>query len=205
MAHWKKFAIATGKAAWKTGAFLLNWGGKGAAKGTVWTIKKVAVDPATKKIVNMSLVEKGLKAKDKVQELKDAVKNHTCAKCGKQTSSGWLGGDQHFCSANCAKDWAVQFNVVEAVKVPDTATAGDRPTLVCGCNRLGLFHGAGCEANKSGERIASNVRWSPTDPRFMKPEEGPDEKPMTKREAQLAEARERQRANPVKKKWYGGY
>jgi endogenous inhibitor of DNA gyrase (YacG/DUF329 family) len=205
VAHWKGFAIATGKAAWKTGAFLLKWGARPAAKGTVWTIKKVAVDPATKKIVNMKLVEKGLNAKDKVQAMNDLIKNQQCAKCGKKTRSGWMGGQEHFCSASCAQDWAVSFNVVEEVKVPDTVKANDRPQLVCGCARVGLFHGAGCAANKANQRIAENVRWSQSDPNHMKPEQGPDQRPMTKREAQLEAARQAQRANPPKKKWHGGY
>ena len=200
MAHWKGFAIATGKAAWKSGAFLLSWGAKPAAKGTVWVIKKVAVDPAAKKITNMSLVEKGLGAKAKVQELKSAIQNQQCAKCGKPTSSGWLGGQEHFCSASCAQDWAIQFNKVEAVKVPDTVKASDRPTLVCGCNRLGLFHGSGCEANKAGERIAENVRWSKSDPNYQKPDPGPVQGPKTRRDAIQEEIRK----NPVKKKWSDG-
>ena len=38
MTHWKGFALATGKGAWKSGAFLLKWGSKGAAKGSVWVL-----------------------------------------------------------------------------------------------------------------------------------------------------------------------
>jgi hypothetical protein len=164
----------------------------------------VAVDPAAKKIVNWSLVEKGLNSKAKVDEIRGLIKNGQCGECGKKTSTTLFGGQQDFCSAACAQKSAEAFNKVEQVKVPDTAKAGDKPQLVCGCARVGLFHGQGCASNKAGERIAENVRWSEKDPRFMKPDEEPDQKPMTRREAQLNDARERQRANPVKKKWSDG-
>ncbi len=205
MARWKDFAIATGKAAWKSGAFLLKWGGKAATKGTVFVIKKVAVDPASKKIKNWKLVEKALDSKAKVQEMRDLIKNGQCANCGKKTKTSFFGGQEDYCSASCAQKAAVQFNEVEQVKVPDTAKAGDRPTLVCGCNRLNLFHAAGCEANKAGERVAQNVRWSPTDPKYMEPAKESKPRKLSPEEQRRADIQAAIQQNPPKKKWYGGY
>lgn len=206
MAHWKGFAIATGKAAWKTGAFLLKWGGKPAAKGTVWTIKKVAVDPAAKKITNMKMVERGLNAKAKVAALREAIKNAQCAACGKATRSSWLGGQDHFCSASCAQGWAETYNEVEQVKVPDTIDGNENSLyLVCGCNRKSKFHGGGCTANKASERVAENVVWSEKNPNYMKAAEQPKERKMTPEERRRAAIQEDIRQNPPKKKWHGGY
>jgi hypothetical protein len=206
VAHWKKFGIASGRAAWKSGAFLLKWGGKGAAKGSVWTIKKVAVDPAAKKITNWKLVEAGLGAKHKAQEMRDLVKNGQCANCGKKTSTSFFGGQDDLCSAKCAQTMATAYNEVAQVKVPDTIDGNDNSLyLVCGCNRKSKFHGGGCTSNKSGDRVADNVIWSEQNANYFKPGEQPDQKPLTKREAQLLAAREAQRANPPKKKWHGGY
>lgn len=205
MARWKDFAIATGAAAWKSGAFVLKWGTKAAAKGSVWVIKKVAVDPAAKKIKNWSLVEKALDSKAKVQEMRDLIKNGQCAACGKKTKTSFFGGQEDYCSAKCAQNAAVQFNQVEQVKVPDTAKAGDRPTLVCGCNRLNLYHVDGCSANKAGERLAQNIRWSQTDPKYMQPTKDAPARKMSKEEQRRAEIQEAIRQNPPKKKWHGGY
>lgn len=207
MAHWKKFGIASGKAAWKAGAFLLKWGAKPAAKGSVWTIKKVAVDPAAKKIVNWSLVEKGLGAKHKIQEMRELIKNGQCANCGKKTSTGFFGGQDDVCSASCAQAMAIAYNEVKEVKVPDTETDSNSLYLACGCNRLNMFHGSRCIANKANERVAQNVKWSEKDPRYMKATGAtPPGKPaLTAEQRKRAEIQENIRNNPPKKKWHGGY
>lgn len=206
MAHWKGFAIATGKGAWKAGAFLLKWGTKGATKGSVWTIKKVAVDPATKKITSWKLVEKGLDSKEKLREMRELIKNGQCANCGKKTGTSFFGGQDDVCSASCAQTMALAYNQVVEVRVPDTIDGNDNSLyLVCGCNRKSKFHGGGCTSNKKGDRVADNVVWSEKNPNYMKPGEQPDHTPKTRRQAQLDAAREAQQANPPKKKWHGGY
>lgn len=206
MAHWKGFTIATGKAAWKSGAFLLKWGGKGAAKGSVWTIKKVAVDPAAKKITSWKLVERGLNSKAKVQEMRDLVKNGQCANCGKKTSTSFFGGQDDLCSAVCAQAMAVAYNQVEQVKVPDTVDGNDNSLyLVCNCNRKSKFHGGNCASNKSGERVAENVIWSEKNDNYRKPEDPPERRVISKREAQLNAARISQQQNPPKKNMFGFY
>lgn len=200
----KKIIIATGTGIWKAGAFLLTWGGKGAVKGSVWVVKRVAVDPAKRKVSDWSVVRKTSAGKDLYKKYKEMIKNSQCFGCGKEFPG--KNGKYHYCSTACAQNAATAFNVVEQVKIPDTIDGNDKSLyLTCGCNRQNLFHGSGCTANKTDQRVAHNVKWSQTDPRHMKPEMGPDQKPMTKREAQLEAARQSQQANPVKKRWFGGY
>lgn len=206
MAHWKKFTIATGKAAWKGGAFLLKWGGKGATKGSVWTIKKVAVDPAAKKITNWKLVEKGLNSKAKFQEMRELVKNGQCANCGKKTSTSFFGGQDDVCSASCAQAMALAYNEVVQVRVPDTIDGNDNSLyLVCGCNRKNKFHGRGCTANKAEQRVEDNVVWSEKNPNYMKPVDEPKPRKLSAAEQRRADIQENIKNNPPKKKWHGGY
>lgn len=206
MARWTKFTIASGKGAWKAGAFLLKWGTKGAAKGSVWTIKKVAVDPAAKKITNWKLVEKGLNSKAKFQAMRELVKNGQCANCGKKTSTSLFGGQDDLCSASCAQALALAYNVVEQVKVPDTVDGNENSLyLVCNCNRKSKFHGGSCAANKTGERVAENVVWSEKNDKYGKPEAPPERRVISKREAQLEAARISQQKNPPKKNMFGFY
>jgi hypothetical protein len=206
VAHWKKFGIASGKGAWKAGAFLLKWGGKGAAKGSVWTIKKVAVDPAAKKITNWGLVKAGISSKDKLQEMRDLVKNGQCANCGKKTSTSFFGGQDDLCSAACAQKLALAYNEVKQVQVPDTIDGNDNSLyLVCNCNRKSKFHGSGCTANKGGERVAENVIWSEQNPNFMKPADQPKQRKLSAAEQRRADIQQKIQDNPPKKKWHGGY
>lgn len=191
MAHWRGFTIASGKGAWKAGAFLLKWGTKGAAKGSVWTIKKVAVDPAAKKITSWKLVEKGLNSTAKLQAMRELVKNGQCANCGKKTSTSFFGGQDDLCSASCAQAMALAYNVVVQVQVPDTIDGNDNSLyLVCGCNRKSKFHGGGCSSNKSGERVAENVVWSEKNPNYFKPEKLGDHTPKNKHQAYREAAQE---------------
>lgn len=203
--HWAGFTIASGKAAWRTGAFLLKWGAKPAAKGSVWVIKKTAVDPAKQKITNWAMVEATLNAAHKVQAMKDAIRDGNCAQCGKKISTGLFGGPRDFCKPKCAQNAALQFNEVEQVKAGADSIENDDDNnlhLTCGCNRKNKFHGGGCTSNRKGERVAANVVWSNKNPNYQDPNKGPDHRVMSKREQQLEAVRERQKANPVPKSFW---
>lgn len=202
--HWKGFTIASGKAAWRSGAFLLKWGGKPAAKGSVWTIKKVAVDPAARKIKDWGPVAATLNAADKVTAMREAIQNGNCAECGKKMSTGW-GGPKDFCKLKCAEKAAVRFNEMAQVQAGEDSIKGEDENglyLTCNCNRKNTYHGSGCTSNKKGERVAQNVRWSNNNPNYNNPANGPDHRVMNKREQQLEAVRERQRANPVPKSFW---
>jgi hypothetical protein len=144
----------------KAGARFAAWSGKKAGRGSVWVVKKVAVDPASRKVQDWGLVKNG-------RALKEALKKDgLCPNCGK----GFRDANKHdVCSAKCAQAMAEQFSKVKQEKVELAVDQSNELYLNCGCNRKNLFHATGCSAGLVGHRVADNIKWSEKNPEYMEP------------------------------------
>ena len=114
----KKVAIGTAK----SGGKFIWWGTKKATKGTVWVVKKAAVDPAKRKIINKGLVPA------------DAFERATrgeCASCGKKFHT--KGGKFQFCSTACSLSAFESWSKVESEKVNVHAKKGGGDGLYYSC------------------------------------------------------------------------
>lgn len=89
--------VALGTA--KAGGKFIWWGTKQAAKGSVWVVKKAAVDPAKRKIIDSGLIP---------AEARERMTRGECARCGKKFHT--KGGKFQFCSNACSlgafEDWS---------------------------------------------------------------------------------------------------
>lgn len=159
----KRIVLATGKGVWKAGAYVTKVSGKTAGKGSVWVLKKVAVDPVGMRVKDWKMVKAGRS----VAELKERLKKHgECIGCGKAFREHTK---REFCTPACASSAAEQWNDYRRESVKPAVVESNDLYLNCGCNRKNLFHGAGCAVGLNGHRVADNIKWSEKNPEHMKP------------------------------------
>lgn len=172
----KKIILATGTAAWKVGAVVSKVGGRAAASGSVWVIKKVVVNPVSMRVNDWGAVRNGKALRERLR------REGACVGCGKAFRES---KKREFCSPECANRAADSWNSYKQEKVKLAPADGDGGLyLNCGCNRKNTFHAASCAVGLNGHRVADNIRWSNSDPRHMKTT-GPTrtEKPDSKKTA----------------------
>jgi hypothetical protein len=190
----KKVTLATGKAMWKVGAVLNKVAGKPAAAGSVWVLKKVAVDPVSMRVKNWKAVQAGASLKERL------TKHGLCVGCGKAFREHTK---REFCTPKCAAETAETWNEYAQEKVQLAPVGGDNSLhLNCGCNRKNVFHASTCAVGLSGHRVADNIKWSETDPRYMKPDAPQRQRKLTKQEEhreRVREAQERDKGLPKRK------
>jgi endogenous inhibitor of DNA gyrase (YacG/DUF329 family) len=120
-----KVAVDTAKG----GAKFVWWGTKKAGKGTVWVVKKAAVDPAKRKIINKGLVP---------AEAFERVTRGECAACGKKFHT--KGGKFQFCSTACSLSAFESWSSVKTEKVNVHAKdTGDGLYYPCGVHNKNAY------------------------------------------------------------------
>ena len=126
-------------ASWQVGTKTVLFAGEKAGKGSVWVIKKAAVDPVKRKVLNWSLVSALGKAR---------AKNGQCAGCGK--TLGMFAGKADICSTSCALGVYESWSEAKQERVNNFAGTGRKMSnpnglyLDCGCNKNWLSHSGSC-------------------------------------------------------------
>ena len=147
MGLFDKFAKIGESKAWKVGAKIVKVPGKAAIKGGWWVVKKVAVDPAKRKILDMSLVQKA----GKLAEVKQRLAAQQCAQCGKKLrhKTGPVDVNVHFCSEKCGvaafAAWSLMEKEEQTPREADPDGWNDLHFPCCGKNKKGGIHALDCE------------------------------------------------------------